>query len=412
MTNQGGGQGTKVESTSCIIVLGIACLLTINGVQCNPADHRSLIGEAVFDVTKFGAKADGKTDSANGFIKAWATACHTVGPAKVLIPKGQFVASEVVFAGPCLASKPIVIEIQGNVMAYDDLSSYSGGAWIMVQRVDGVVITGGGTINGRGEAAWPYNSQGGPSLPVSLVLQTVQNAQLNSLNFVDSMGFHVKVTDSNDVTVWNLKIQAPAHSPNTDGIHLSSNVNVNITDIFIGTGDDCVSIGHGNHNVLVARITCGPGHGLSVGSLGKRPDETDLKGVTIINCTLTGTTNGARIKTYRQSPKLSASTIYFEDIVMNKVANPIIIDQNYASKKKRQASNVRLSDVHFRNIRGTTISPVAVSVNCSSTYPCDDVELSNIDLRPIGHIDPLRSACSNAKFSIKGDLNPGPTKCN
>ncbi|GFP80633.1 polygalacturonase [Phtheirospermum japonicum] len=410
MTNQGGGQGTKVEA--CIIVLGIAYLLTINGVQCNPLPtHRGLIGEAVFDVTKFGAKADGRTDSAMSFIKAWATACHTVGPAKVLIPKGQFVASEVVFAGPCLANKPIVIEIQGNVMAYDDLSSYSGGAWIMVQRVDGVVITGGGTLNGRGEAAWPYNSKGGPSLPVSLVLQTVQNAQLNFLNFVDSMGFHLKVTDSNDITVSNLKIQAPAQSPNTDGIHLSSNVNVNITDIFIGTGDDCISVGHGNQNVLIARITCGPGHGLSVGSLGKRPDETDLKGVTIINCTMTGTTNGARIKTYRQSPKLSASTIYFEDIVMNQVSNPIIIDQNYASKKKRQASNVRLSDVHFRNIRGTTISPVAVSLNCSSTYPCVDVELSNIDLRPIGRMAPLRSACSNAKFFVKGNLNPGPTKC-
>ncbi|KAL3626001.1 hypothetical protein CASFOL_029550 [Castilleja foliolosa] len=401
MTNQGRGQVTKVEAY--IFVLVISCLLTINGVQC--------IGQTVFDVTKFGAKADGRTDSAMAFIKAWATACHTVGPTKVLIPKGQFVASEVVFAGPCLAQKPMVIEIQGNVLAYDDLSSYSGGAWIMVQRVNGVIITGGGTINGRGKAAWPYNSQGGPSLPVSLVLQTVQNAQLNFLNFVDSMGFHVKVTDSNDVTVSNLKIQAPVDSPNTDGIHLSSNVNVKITDTFIGTGDDCVSVGHGNHNILVARITCGPGHGLSVGSLGKRPDETDLQVVTIINCTLTGTTNGARIKTYRQSPKLSASTIYFENIVMNNVANPIIIDQNYASKKKRQASNVRLSDIHFRNIRGTTISPVAVSLNCSSTYPCMGIELSNIDLRPIGRMAPLTSACSNAKIFVKGNLNPSPTRC-
>ncbi|KAL6502804.1 hypothetical protein OROHE_023972 [Orobanche hederae] len=418
MTNPGGGGGSsgppqRISINVLQLGIGIAacCLFTMmNGAKCNPL-HRGLIGEAVYDVTRFGAKPDGTTDNAMSFIRAWTAACRTVGGAKVLIPRGQFVASEVVFGGPCVARKPIIIEIQGNVLAYNDMSSYSGGAWIMVQRVDGVIITGGGTINGRGQEAWKYSSQGGPLLPVSVVLQTVQNAQLNFLNFVDSMGFHLKATDSSNINISNLKIQAPANSPNTDGIHMSSTININVTDTFIATGDDCISVGHGNQNVLIARITCGPGHGLSVGSLGKRPDETNLKGVTIMNCTLTGTSNGARIKTYRASPHLSASTIYFQDIVMNRVANPIIIDQNYASKKKRQPSNVRLSDVHFRNIRGTTTSPVAVSLNCSSTYPCLGVELSNIDLRPLGRMPPLRSACSNANFFLKGNVNPGPARC-
>ncbi|GER34696.1 pectin lyase-like superfamily protein [Striga asiatica] len=413
--SRGGRHATNnaQASSSCLItVLCASILFTINGVRCDPVHtHRGLIGEAVFDVTKFGAKADGRTDNAMSIIRAWQAACRSVGPAKVLIPRGQFVASEIIFAGPCVARKPIVIEIQGNVLAYDDLSSYSSGAWIMVQKVDGILITGGGTINGRGREAWQYNSQGGPLLPVSMVFQTVQNGQINFLNFVDSMGFHLKVTDSTNIIVSNLKIQAPAASPNTDGIHLSSNINVKVTDIYIGTGDDCVSVGHGNQNILIARVTCGPGHGLSVGSLGKRPDETNLKGVTIINCTVNGATNGARIKTYRASPQLSASTIYFDNIVMNGVANPIIIDQNYASKKKRQASNVRLSDIHFRNIRGTTTSPVAVSLNCSSTYPCTGVELSNIDLRPAGRMGPVRTACSNAKFFVKGRINPGPAMC-
>lgn len=75
---------------------------------------------------------------------------------------------------------------------------------------------------------------------------------------------------------------------------------------------------------------------VSVGSLGKWKDETDLRGVTITNCTLTNTTNGARIKSYRQSPSLSASGIVFDNLVMNGVFNPIIIDQNYDSSHLKQ----------------------------------------------------------------------------
>lgn len=75
-----------------------------------------------------------------------------------------------------------------------------------------------------------------------------------------------------------------------------------------------------------------------MGSLGKRPDETNLKGITIINCTLTRTTNGARIKTYHGSPLMEASSIYFQDLVMHQVENPIIIDQHYDSKRKREVN--------------------------------------------------------------------------
>lgn len=82
--------------------------------------------------------------------------------------------------------------------------------------------------------------------------------------------------------------------------------------------------------------------------MGKRPDETDVSGVTVTNCTLTGTTNGARIKTYHDSPTLQASGIIFEDLIMNEVANPIIIDQHYNSKKNPKVNFLCLCNFnHF-----------------------------------------------------------------
>lgn len=67
----------------------------------------------------------------------------------------------------------------------------------------------------------------------------------------------------------------------------------------------------------------------SVGSLGKYMNEEDVSGVSVRNCTVSGTTNGVRIKTWPGSPPSQASNFTFEDIIMHNVSNPIIIDQHY-----------------------------------------------------------------------------------
>lgn len=69
---------------------------------------------------------------------------------------------------------------------------------------------------------------------------------------------------------------------------------------------------------------------LSVGSLGKYPDEEDVNGLFVRNCTISGTSNGIRIKTWADSPSRSAATnMRFENILMKHVRNPIVIDQAY-----------------------------------------------------------------------------------
>ncbi|EPS59866.1 hypothetical protein M569_14940, partial [Genlisea aurea] len=341
-------------------------------------------------------------------IKAFRAACSSRGSARVLIPRGRsFVVGEVLLVGPCTA-KPITIDIQGTLLAYEDLSVYMNGAWILVERVDGAVVTGGGTLNGRGMNTWQYHTKDGPQLPVTLVFQTVTNSKINRLSFLYSMGFHIKITDSVNVGVRGVTVRAPRKSPNTDGIHLSNATDVDITDCKIGTGDDCISIGHGARNVLVARVRCGPGHGIRRAiQIFRRTNELNVNGVTVINCTMSGTSNGARIKTYANtSPKLTASTIIFQDLIMNKVRNPVIIDQHYPSKRKGRPSSVKLTDIHFRNIKGTTISPLSIQLDCSPTNPCEGVELSNINLTPFGQIGALTTSCSNARFFTKGYLNP------
>ncbi|GAY61202.1 hypothetical protein CUMW_208020 [Citrus unshiu] len=83
---------------------------------------------------------------------------------------------------------------------------------------------------------------------------------------------------------------------NWDGIEARSN-GIEISHSVIATGDDCVSLGQGSKNILVSDVFFGPGHGISVGSLGKDTKDEEVVGLTVRNCTFTGTSNGVRVKT-------------------------------------------------------------------------------------------------------------------
>lgn len=163
----------------------------------------------------------------------------------------------------------------------------------------------------------------------SLRFNFVNDSRIVGVTSLNSKYFHVTVLGCKNVSFKRFTIITPAESPNTDGIHIGRSTHITITDSKLETGDDCISIGDGSKNIGVTRVTCGPGHGISIGSLGKYPKEDPVSGVYVKNCTLSNTSNGVRIKSWPAKFGGSASNIHFDDIVMNNVTNPIIIDQVY-----------------------------------------------------------------------------------
>ncbi|KAL8167785.1 hypothetical protein V2J09_009284 [Rumex salicifolius] len=369
-------------------------------------------GAVVVDVTEHGAKGNGQPNMEGGgecknavaFIQAWHKACENTGPAKVLIPAGDFVVGQVLFAGPCKSSQ-IMVENKGTLLANPDLSLYPAPEWIVFQQVDNVIFTGSGVVNGQGSKNWDKNdckSKGRgscASLPTSIKLHRANNSIIDGVRSVDSMFFHMFLAGCQNVTIRGINFTAPETSPNTDGIHTSVSKDVTIYDSIIGTGDDCISIGQGSVNITVFNVKCGPGHGISVGSLGKEAEEQDVRGIHISNCTLKGTDNGARIKTWPGNVDTVADEITYDDIIMDSVKNPIIIDTNYQSKDSTEASHVKISNIRFKNIRGTSSNDAVVTLNCSSAVPCSEVTLDTISLKGPGK---AITSCLNAKVQMVG----------
>lgn len=64
-------------------------------------------------------------------------------------------------------------------------------------------------------------------------------------------------------------------------------------------GDDCISIQTGCSNVYVHNVDCGPGHGISIGGLGKDNTRACVSNITVRDVNMHNTMNGVRIKTWQ-----------------------------------------------------------------------------------------------------------------
>ncbi|XP_028101072.1 exopolygalacturonase-like [Camellia sinensis] len=370
---------------------------------------------AIFDVTKYGANPG--CDMSQALLSAWKEACAATSAGKVLIPKGTFPLNEVKIEGPCKA--PVEIQLDGTLNAPAQLGIIKGDSWLTIEHIDHLTISGSGTFDDQGAAAWAQNDCGKnpncKAIPMNLRFNFITNSIVRDVTSKDSKNFHVNVLGCKNFTFQHFTISAPGTSINTDGIHFGDSIGINILDTSIQTGDDCVSIGYGSQQVTVERVTCGPGHGISIGSLGKYPNEDPVIGINVKNCTLPNTMNGVRVKTWPSYPNTSspapgiASDMHFEDITMNNVGNPIIIDQEYCPYNQcrlKVPSKVKISNVSFKNIRGSSSTQLAVKLVCSKGTPCENVEISNIDLTYTGKEGPATSLCTNIQPKLSGTHNP------
>ncbi|XP_022716563.1 probable polygalacturonase At3g15720 [Durio zibethinus] len=285
-----------------------------------------------FDVTSYGAVGDGITDDSQAFMMAWQEACGatSTGPTLYIPNQKTFFLNPIRFEGPCKSQ--VRVQIMGQIIGPADASAWNGEdakMWLTFAGVNGLHAFGNGQLDGRGETWWKSCPiMNGCMRPTALAFLGCSNLTVDGLKSINSAQNHLTIGGCENVVLSNLKLSAPDDSPNTDGIKIGSSTNVQVFDSTIGTGDDCIAIISGSSFINISGIACGPGHGISIGSLGKDVENATVEEIHIKDCILNGTDNGARIKTW-QGGVGNARKITFENIQLNSSRNPIIIDQFY-----------------------------------------------------------------------------------
>ncbi|WJX23167.1 endo-polygalacturonase [Trifolium repens] len=338
-----------------------------------------------YNVLDFGAKPNGKIDSTKSFLIVWNKVCTSNKPSTIYVPHGKFLLGRVTFSGELCVNKNISIIIDGTLVAPSDYNVIGEASyWLMFEKVSGVSIHGG-VLDGKGNSLWDCKNSG-KSCPIgaaALGFCNSDNIIVTGLTSHNSQMFHIVIYECRNVKVHGVKVVAPENSPNTDGIHVQLSSDVTIIKPKIRTGDDCISIGPGSRNLWIEDVVCGPGHGISIGSLGWSLDEPGVKNVTVKSATFSKTQNGFRIKSWGKPSGGFVRHVHFVDAIMIDVQNPIIIDQNYCPFYKgcpNEESGVMIDDVSYKDIKGTSATKVAVKFECSSKQPCKRIKLENVKL--------------------------------
>ncbi|XP_057948567.1 probable polygalacturonase At1g80170 [Malania oleifera] len=346
------------------------------------------VGKVLVNVDSFGAAGNGVSDDTQAFQKAWKQACSTQKSVLLVPPGRSYLVNATRFYGPCADN--LVVQIDGTIIAPNDPKNWdpkNQRLWLSFSNLTGVTFQGSGHIEGSGALWWAASCKKNKSnpcvgAPTALTISSSSNVRMKGLTIRNSQQMHFVISHCNVVRISKMLVSAPGDSPNTDGIHLTQSTNIVVEDTKIGTGDDCISIVDGCSNIRIKNVNCGPGHGISIGSLGKDNSVGIVTKVVVDTAVLRGTTNGLRIKTW-QGGSGHVNAVRYDNVVMEDVANPIIIDQFYCDSPtscKNQTAAVQISQVMYRNISGTTKSTKAMKFDCSDTVPCTKIVLSNISL--------------------------------
>ncbi|KAK8258691.1 hypothetical protein V6Z11_D13G003700 [Gossypium hirsutum] len=147
--------------------------------------------------------------------------------------------------------------------------------------------------------------------------------------------------------------------------------------------------------------------GGSIGSLAKDLKEEGVQNVTIRKTTFMETQNGLRIKSWARPSTGFVQGVRFLDSLMRNVQNPIVIDQNYCPHNlncPNQVSGIKIKDIIYEGIRGTSSTQVAIKFDCSPKNPCTGIRLQNVNLSYLNK--PAQSSCSNVRGKALNLVRP------
>ena len=307
-------------------LLAAVSLATAPTALANP--QLPVIPSTIFSILDYG----GSTSSADnsGAILGAIGAAHAAGGGTVVIPSGTFAANPFT-----ITTGTINLQIDGTLLAPAMASFGAASNYITGSNATNVKMSGAGTIDGQGADWWSPTPLPAASRPRLVRFNSCQTVEVTNLTAINSPSFFFALSGSAaNYTFHNLIINAPANSPNTDGIDVAGS-NILIKNCTIAVGDDNIAVKSGSQfcsDIVITNNTFGSGHGVSVGG----GSAYGLSSMLVTSCTFIGTTNGLRLKA-QDAPGGNAggglahpvTGVSYDGITMTNVAHPIVIDSFY-----------------------------------------------------------------------------------
>jgi polygalacturonase len=373
--------------------------------------------QQVFNITRYGAKADGKSNNAIALQKA-INACSAVGGGRVLVPAGGVFVS-----GPFKLKSHVefYVETGATLLASPDEKLYTesafrankgeGTIWIGGDNLEQVTICGGGIIDGNGisfmgmEAGDSYDLKPFKVIdprPHLLTLVGCKNVRIRDLTIRNSAYWTLHLAGCNDVVISGITLLNSVKIRNSDGIDLDHSKNVRIADCNIESGDDGICLKNRREyqefgaceNIMVSNCTMTSSScAIKIGS----ENMDRISHVVINNCIIKNSNRGLGIQNRDEG---TVSDVIFSNIIIDAhffsdtwwgKAEPIYVtayrrantnnkDAGWRLPKGQTEGSVgQVKNIYFSNIKCQSENGAYISGE--SADKVSDIYFDNVDMR-------------------------------
>ncbi|MCM8568421.1 glycoside hydrolase family 28 protein [Gramella jeungdoensis] len=392
-----------------------------------------------FNVTDFGAKADGVTDNTEVFKKA-IDACNAQGGGKVLVPAGRYVTgpihlksnvnfhlaegAEILFSKNKSAYLPVVHTSYEGM----ELMNYSPLIYAYGQK--NIAVTGKGVFNGQADNDnwWPWAGkdeygykegdprqhddsnlprlrqmvadgvpvtervfgEGNQLRPTFFEPFECENILVEGVTFTNAPFWIIHPIKSNNITVDGVTVRS--HGPNNDGCDPEYSKNVHIKNSIFDTGDDCIAIKSGRNNdgrrvnipsenIVVENCEMADGHG---GVVMGSEISAGVRNVFVRNCRMDSPNldRAIRIKTNTIRGGF-VDGVYVKDLQVGQVKEAVLkINTYYAIYDNQEGDYIpEIRNIFLENVEVENGGKYGLLIKGREQSPVQNVQLKNVSIK-------------------------------